>query len=42
MSLADAIRQEKFPNRATAIAMYSGTASGKYIATVHFLGIFFK
>jgi len=42
MSLADAIRQEKFPNRATAIAMYSGTASGKYIATVHFLGNFFK
>jgi len=40
MPLADAFRLEKFPNRETAIEMYSGTASDNYIATVHFLGNF--
>jgi len=40
MSLADAFRHEKFQNRETAVVMYSVMASGKYIATVHFLGNF--
>jgi len=40
MSLADVFRQENFPNRETAIVMYSGTTNGKYIAIIHFLDNF--
>jgi len=31
---------KKFPKRETAIVMYTGTASGKYMATIHSLGNF--
>ena len=40
MSLADVFRREKFQNREPAYVMYFETASGKYTATIHFLGNF--
>jgi len=35
MSLADAFRHEQFPNGESAYVMYSGTASGNYVAIVY-------
>ena len=40
VSLADVFRREKFQNREPAYVMYFETASGKYTATIHFLGNF--